>query len=278
MRVTANSFTNSLSDQLRVLSLRQYRLQNQAATGRRIDLLSLDACLMGMVEVAYEVRSAADVMVGSEELEPGDGWEYQDFLDKLVATPGMDAKTLAGHIVDAYQTRYGAASGETLSAVDLSRIGSGSSGLAGALNGFATYMLDSATGDDWSAVRDAHDASQAFGQQWKDDFHYYDVGDWMTRVAAASVTPAVAAAARDVNTALQQSVFKEYHGSGVTAYGLSIYAPFAKLHPNYTDDIAFVADTRWEEFVSALGIDVVEVVDRSASMDSPGKIDVCLDI
>ncbi|MBX3747506.1 MAG: flagellin [Verrucomicrobiae bacterium] len=36
MRVTANTFPNSLIDQLNRLATRQYRLQNQAATGQRI--------------------------------------------------------------------------------------------------------------------------------------------------------------------------------------------------------------------------------------------------
>jgi flagellar hook-associated protein 3 FlgL len=36
MRVTANTFSNSLVDQLGQLNQRQYRLQNQAATGQRI--------------------------------------------------------------------------------------------------------------------------------------------------------------------------------------------------------------------------------------------------
>ncbi|MFM1770682.1 MAG: hypothetical protein RJA22_3211 [Verrucomicrobiota bacterium] len=38
MRVTANTFPNSLVDQLSKLATRQYRLQNQAATGQRIQL------------------------------------------------------------------------------------------------------------------------------------------------------------------------------------------------------------------------------------------------
>ena len=36
MRVTGNTFTDSLVNQLNLLTARQYRLQNQAATGQRI--------------------------------------------------------------------------------------------------------------------------------------------------------------------------------------------------------------------------------------------------
>lgn len=42
-------------------------------TGERIDLLGFDACLMGMMEVAYELQDHTDIMVFSEETIPGGG-------------------------------------------------------------------------------------------------------------------------------------------------------------------------------------------------------------
>ena len=45
-------------------------------TGREIDLLGFDACLMNMLEVALSTPGTARFIVGSEELEPGDGWPY----------------------------------------------------------------------------------------------------------------------------------------------------------------------------------------------------------
>ncbi|MBW1675421.1 MAG: hypothetical protein JRF30_01090 [Deltaproteobacteria bacterium] len=44
--------------------------------GRKIDILGLDACLMNMIEVAYQLKDCVQVMVGSEEEEPFDGWPY----------------------------------------------------------------------------------------------------------------------------------------------------------------------------------------------------------
>jgi len=45
----------------------------QQATGRKIDLLYLDACLMGMSEVAYEVRESVDYLLASES------WSWTSF-------------------------------------------------------------------------------------------------------------------------------------------------------------------------------------------------------
>jgi flagellar hook-associated protein 3 FlgL len=47
MRVTGNSFTDSLVTQLNLLNARQYRLQNQASTGQRIQAPEDDPAAMG---------------------------------------------------------------------------------------------------------------------------------------------------------------------------------------------------------------------------------------
>jgi Ca2+-binding RTX toxin-like protein len=233
---------------------------------------------MGMVEVAYEIRARGDVMVASENTEKGDGWEYQNFLDDLVANPGMDGETLAGHIIDAFAAHYG--DDQTLSAVDLGQIGSNAD-LAGKLDAFATLMLDSATSDDWKAVLAAHDDTRDFPDAGS-SYQSYDLGQWMDKVLAdTTVSAPVASAAQAVKTALETAVLDRYPDSGAmadTAQGLSVYAPFAELNPKYDPSLPegaqldFVADTRWEEFVGPLGIDVVTVIDRSGSM-SGTKID-----
>src|SRR6516162_4472889 len=49
MRVTGNSFTSSLMDQLNLLASRQYRLQNQVSTGQRITAPEDDPAAMQQV-------------------------------------------------------------------------------------------------------------------------------------------------------------------------------------------------------------------------------------
>ena len=58
MRVTANTFPNSLLDQLTSLSLRQNKLQNQAATGQRVQLPEDDPVAMRRIlDLQAEGRS-----------------------------------------------------------------------------------------------------------------------------------------------------------------------------------------------------------------------------
>lgn len=88
----------------------------------KLDLLGYDACLMAMLETAYGVAPSVNVMVGSQELEPGSGWRYSTWLDKLVAKPGMGAEDLSKAVVESYRQQYLDEYLTTLSAVRLSAI------------------------------------------------------------------------------------------------------------------------------------------------------------
>jgi flagellar hook assembly protein FlgD len=49
-----------------------------------IDVLSFDACLMSMAEVACAVQPDCNFLVGSEELVPGDGYQYKPVILNLI--------------------------------------------------------------------------------------------------------------------------------------------------------------------------------------------------
>src|SRR5947208_2910878 len=70
--------------------------------GRKLDLLGMDACLMSMPEVGYQMRSHVAFTVGSEETEPLDGWPYQEILGKLAKTPDMTPDGLGKVVVKEY--------------------------------------------------------------------------------------------------------------------------------------------------------------------------------
>ncbi len=70
--------------------------------GRPVDLVGCDACLMSMVEVAYQMHGLCRVFVGSQEVEPATGWPYHDVLRRLAADPAQPTDALGRAIVDAY--------------------------------------------------------------------------------------------------------------------------------------------------------------------------------
>lgn len=88
----------------------------------RLDLLGLDACLMATYEVAAAMAPVADLMLASQELEPGHGWDYTSLA---AAAEGVSPVELGTALIDGFAaqaTDWGTETEITLSLVDLTRM------------------------------------------------------------------------------------------------------------------------------------------------------------
>ena len=103
------AFDDSSKDFLDTADLRQAFSQAQDATGRRLDIIGMDACLMAMIEGARELAPFADYFVASQEVEPMAGWPYTPIVQALNAEPGLAPAALADRIVHEYAVSYHAA-------------------------------------------------------------------------------------------------------------------------------------------------------------------------
>ena len=91
-----------------------------------VDIIGFDTCLMATVDVAYTFSDIGRYLVASEEVEPGNGWNYTDWAVALADKPSMEAKELGTIICDTYQTGcelVGTADNITLSLINLSKVG-----------------------------------------------------------------------------------------------------------------------------------------------------------
>jgi hypothetical protein len=59
-------------------------LINQNAYSQ-FDIIGFDACLMSELEVYGSIHDYAKYIIGSEETEPGYGWEYERLINKTVS-------------------------------------------------------------------------------------------------------------------------------------------------------------------------------------------------
>ncbi len=75
--------------------------------GKKVDMIGFDACMMQMVETAYQLKGLTNVIVGSEQTEPGYGWSYSGFIKPLTTSPTtFNAKNLGASIVKSYGIFY----------------------------------------------------------------------------------------------------------------------------------------------------------------------------
>ena len=82
-------------------SIEQYREQTGDS---KLTMIGFDACLMGMFEIAYELKDQAEMIHGSEAYEPLEGWTYNHLLYKL--KENLTNSELAYHVVNDYVESY----------------------------------------------------------------------------------------------------------------------------------------------------------------------------
>lgn len=103
---------------------------NQKAS--KFAIVDFDACLMGTLEVAYEISDSTEFMVASQENEPGQGMPYGDYLAPLVKNPALSPREFTKRMVGTYVQSYAKGGSQTnkfvqgspvtKSATDLSKI------------------------------------------------------------------------------------------------------------------------------------------------------------
>lgn len=191
--------------------------------GERLDVIAFDACLMAMVETAYALRGVARVMVGSEELEPGSGWNYTRWLAPLVAAKGrVEAAELGRLMVQGMKDEYGDLDDTTLSAVDLDKVAA----LASSVSAFAEAAGPHLAGD-LPAFRAARGACLNYAPGY--GLHSIDLGHYMQQFATGTANAVVQQRANEVRERLSAAVIANYASSkrrgAWGSNGLAIYYP-----------------------------------------------------
>lgn len=90
-----------------------------------LELVGFDTCLMATIDVAATFQGFSKYFVGSQELEPGNGWLYSGWLGELAKDPAMDGKKLGTAICDSYFSgceAVGTQDQATLSLTDLTKL------------------------------------------------------------------------------------------------------------------------------------------------------------
>ena len=219
--------------------------------GKPLDLLGMDACLMGNLEVAYQARPYVKYIVASEESEPNEGWPYTAVLRKLVETPSLAPADLAFYIVAAYIKSYVEMKYRgpvTQSAFDLSRISIVTEPLDKLANALIAHMPKAAR-EIWSAQRNS-------ARFWHNTL--WDISHFCEELEKQTANRAVRDAAKSARTALQsgsrQFVLAESHRGGSVARcaGATIYLLPALMEVSpYYGDLKYAKEHRWLAMLEA---------------------------
>jgi len=213
----------------------------------KLALLGFDACLMNMLEVAYQLRDVAQFVVGSQETEPGRGWPYGAIMAELVRRPDQDTAELSSVIVEKYLASYDPLENITQSALDLGHVQE----VVAALNEMCDYIIQNQE-DCKLAIGRAGRRAQSYT-----DPDYKDLYDFC-RLVAEHGPNALKLKARAVMDLLAPPgqgrlvVAEGHNGYRVgRSHGVSIYFPSREISPFY-GRLDFAGESLWDDMLRRL--------------------------
>ncbi|HEX2998972.1 MAG TPA: clostripain-related cysteine peptidase, partial [Armatimonadota bacterium] len=195
------------------------------------DLIAVDCSLMGMLEVAYQIKDQTDYITFSEESPPGSGYPYDKILGALAANPTMDAEAFGRVIVAQYVGAY-----PNMAVTQSLILTANVPEFAKKVDALATAILPTLS-QYRAEFSQARSSTQAYA------FSYYrDLFDFARNIKARlpvdTVTNAADAVMQGLSVENGGPVVAEAHNSTAMqhSHGLSIYMPGDnQYYPSYKD-------------------------------------------
>ena len=207
-----------------------YAFRKAGLGDQKLEWLGFDSCLMATVEMALIASQYAKYLVASEDLEPGDGWDYK-FLEILNRVPRACGYVMGREIVDTFMDFYGQDSDEilTLSVVDLNKVHP----IMDTMGRLMALCNDKLLAEIRAGHRDYFDTlaqrrryTKTFGEgSPRDNYNdMVDIGDMAHQLADIFPHEVLA-----IHEALYDAVLYNRHNSLIPLYGLSSYYVYGGL-------------------------------------------------
>ncbi|MHA1269175.1 MAG: clostripain-related cysteine peptidase [Candidatus Helarchaeota archaeon] len=243
------------------------------ATGEdKIDIISMDACLMGMIEVSYYLGGLCDVLVASEEVIYAPGYPYESVIGHLCQYANTyDSYQMAIKTVDDYESYYSSYDGCTLSAVNLSS--PSYNNLTNTFEEFAQSLYDNLLGQK-TQITNARSQTQEFYYPFFIDL--YDLCKYLAPMGLDYISSNATA----MMTAISDAVI-DYAATGTSkAKGISIYFPETSgdYRSSYGSQQISI-DSKWDDFLNYyytapdVSVDIISYI-TNETIQQGGTVDL----
>jgi len=249
----------------------------------RLDILGIETCMTGNMEVAYQINSCVDFFIAYPECGMGGEWPYvlsiSDLKDNPAATPEAFAIDMVSHFVphDYPQSRMKT----TMAATNLSYLPR----LATAIDDLGVFFI--ANLDQYKTqITTALESARVYARLWWIDYYidFYDFLDLCTISDSEFTT-----IKETIQTTMDSAVIANMHLPTDPAHGLSIYFPRRAgdynqslrypVLPSPYEATQFAVTTNWDEFLKTyLGIANNTAPDKpTITGPNTGKVGVKVD-
>jgi len=248
------------------------KIRDEVLNGEKIDIIAMDACHMAMIEIASQVKTTAKLMVASEEVEPGGGYNYYTLL-KPFTRQTFSPSEFASHIVNAYESEYVGTLGDyTQSAVDLSYTSEVEEKLT-IVSNLLIELIEASSRNARKAIRSIR-LSNRFTTEFLDT-DYIDLGHFLKSLIDTAMTvkngtdkwfsswlseetdsknnkvlwDGISDSAYDCLQSIEKMVTANTYGMNFSqTCGLSIYFPVRRIDSSYKKTV-FAQSTTWLDFL-----------------------------
>jgi tetratricopeptide (TPR) repeat protein len=260
---------------MKMPEMRQAIEEAEKITGKKLSIISFDACQMATGEVAYELKDTAKYLVACQENEGGSGWPYLPLLSekklrdldkalqsRLDITPEDFAKKMVSMAKDVPNSL------PTLAAIDLTQMDK----YKDAVNTFAQAIMDSK--EPFSIYDGLGWVNNSFNRfEARDQYHFIE----QIAKNAELKDENLRKSAQDLMKTIKGVVVEEWHSNTCPyANGLNIEVPVTGMEDmmvySYTSDnsevreprpsimdpyykdLLFAKETKWDEAMEYLWI------------------------
>jgi len=240
--------------------------------GKSIDVLSMDACLMGMVEVAYQLRGYVDYLVASESFihthkinnELFLNWRVDEIYHELVENPSMTAEELCIESVRYFRSDKAfilppsiirPQAVDCIGAIDISMVDD----VVASVDNLSKYLITKQPFCKFLlslVFLKAQKFSGGFDFLGYTFYPYIDLYDFCEKIKNTIPDNKIKVFSKEVMGYVEKAVIMERHGKysfkgeHPNAHGLSVYLPFRKINYNKKYELLdFAIDTHWDEFL-----------------------------
>ena len=185
----------------------------------KFEFIGFDCCLMGTAETANVLSTYARYFYGSQESEPGSGWDYTAIGNFLAENPSANGGELGKVLADSFYDECAAAEQEdgcTFTIIDCEKFDD----FAIAFNDYAKELYEAAASDLAGIVRGVNNAENFGGNDKSEDFtNMVDIGGIVKNCSSY-------ADGSNVLAALDNCIVYNKNGSSHSgASSLSVYYP-----------------------------------------------------
>ncbi len=192
--------------------------------GVTFDFVGFDACLMATAETALMLNDYADYLIASEETEPGIGWYYTDWLQKLAKNSSTPTIEIGKNIVDDFVSECAKkCKGQktTLSVIDLAEF---SNTVPSDLSAFSKSITTKINNKEYEEISNARYKTREFASSSR-----IDQVD-LVNLAENMGTSEGEALKKSIKNAVK---YNRTSSNMTNAHGVSIYFPYQRT--SYVD-------------------------------------------